>query len=57
MAGFPVAGFNFEVKLGDTNFIVSDVTGLNQDFQVLEYRYGGQPEMATMKRIAENSEL
>jgi phage tail-like protein len=49
MADYPLAVFHFRVEWGGTNLAFSEVTGLNIEAQVIEYRDGLSPEYSTIK--------
>ncbi len=46
---YPVPVFHFTVDWGGTNAAFSEVTGLNIETQVIEYRDGLSPEYSTVK--------
>ncbi|GLR16705.1 phage tail protein [Portibacter lacus] len=48
---FPVPKFHFNVDLGSGNISFQEVTGLDQEFEHLEYRSGDDAEYVTQKRI------
>ena len=45
----PLPVFHFSVDWGGTKFAFSEVTGLNIEAQVIEYRDGASPEYSTLK--------
>lgn len=45
----PLPVFHFSVDWGGTKFAFSEVTGLNIEAQVIEYRDGLSPEFSTLK--------
>ncbi len=46
---YPLPVFHFRVDWGGTQFAFSEVTGLNLETQVIEYRDGLSPEYSTVK--------
>ena len=44
MARYPIPGFHFRVEWGGTNVGFSEVSGLTQEVQVIEYREGNSPD-------------
>lgn len=44
MAKYPIPVFHFRVEWGGTNVGFSEVSGLTQEAQVIEYREGSSPE-------------
>jgi phage tail-like protein len=46
---YPLPVFHFRVDWGGTQFTFSEVTGLNVEVQVIEYRDGLSPEYSTVK--------
>jgi len=49
MAEYPLPVFHFTVKWGGNNGSFTEVSGLNLETQVIEYRGGAQPEFSTLK--------
>lgn len=49
MAKYPIPVFHFTVDWGGTNVGFSEVTGLTQEIQVIEYRDGKSPDYHTVK--------
>lgn len=48
---FPLPVFYFEVKIGNTELSFQEVSGLDQEAQVLEYRHGNDKVFVTQKRL------
>jgi phage tail-like protein len=48
-ARYPLPTFHFTVQWGGTRLGFSEVTGLNQENQVIEYRDGSFPEFSSIK--------
>ncbi len=48
---YPVAVFHFKVTIDGSEIAFSEVSGLNQEAQHLEYRHGNAKEFVTMKRV------
>ncbi len=46
---YPIPGFHFSVEWGGSNLGFSEVSGLNIEKQVIEYRDGLSPEFSTVK--------
>lgn len=46
---YPLPVFHFQVEWGGTKLGFSEVTGLNFEVQVIEYRHGLSPEYSTIK--------
>lgn len=46
---YPLPAFHFSVDWGGTQLAFSEVTGLNIEVQVIEYRDGLSPEFSTVK--------
>jgi phage tail-like protein len=46
---WPLPKFHFEVKIGDSEGFFSEVTGLNSEVEVLEYRHGKSKQFAPFK--------
>jgi len=44
MADFPLPKFHFSVEWGGTKIGFSEVSGLNKELEILEYREGSSPE-------------
>ena len=49
MAQYPLPVFHFRVEWGGTNIGFSEVSGLNIETQVIEYRDGSMPDFSTIK--------
>jgi phage tail-like protein len=49
MAKYPLPVFHFRVEWGGTNIGFSEVSGLNIETQVIEYRDGSMPDYSTLK--------
>lgn len=49
MADYPLPAFHFTVDWGGSKAAFSEVTGLNIETQVIEYRDGTDPEYSTVK--------
>lgn len=49
MAEYPLPVFHFQVEWGGTNLGFSEVSGLNLETQVIEYRDGLSPEYSVRK--------
>jgi phage tail-like protein len=48
-SAWPLVKFTFRVKIGDTETLFQEVTGLNAETQVIEYRAGNSKEFSTIK--------
>jgi phage tail-like protein len=46
---WPLVKFQFSVKIGDTEFIFQEVTGISSETQVIEYRGGNSVAYSTVK--------
>jgi len=46
---WPLVKFTFRVKIGDTEILFQEVTGLNAETQVIEYRAGNSKVFSTVK--------
>lgn len=46
---WPLPKFYFQVKLGDTEGAFQEVSGLDMEAQVIEYRHGNSPDFSTIK--------
>ncbi len=46
---YPIPVFHFDVEWGGTKIAFSEVTGLNFEVQVIEYREGSSVEFSTIK--------
>jgi phage tail-like protein len=46
---YPLPVFHFRVDWGGTQIAFSEVTGLNAEVQVIEYRDGASPEFSSIK--------
>lgn len=49
MADYPLPKFHFSVEWGGTNLSFTEVTGLNVQTEVIEYRAGASPEYHKIK--------
>lgn len=49
MADYPLPKFHFSVEWGGTNISFTEVTGLNVQTEVIEYRAGASPEYHKVK--------
>jgi phage tail-like protein len=49
MADYPLPAFHFQVDWGDARTGFSEVSGLNMETQVIEYREGASPVYAPLK--------
>lgn len=49
MADYPLPVFHFQVEWGGTNLGFSEVSGLNLETQIVEYRDGLSPEYSSKK--------
>ena len=49
MAEYPLPKFHFSVEWGGTNLSFTEVTGLNVQTEVIEYRAGASPEYHKVK--------
>lgn len=49
MATYPIPAFHFQIDWGGSNLGFSEVSGLNIEQQVIEYRDGLSPEFSTIK--------
>ena len=48
-ATWPLVKFSFRVKIGDTVILFQEVTGLDVQTQVIEYRAGNSKQFSTVK--------
>ena len=48
-ATWPLVKFSFRVKIGDTEILFQEVTGLNAETQAIEYRAGNSKQFSTVK--------
>lgn len=46
---WPLVKFSFSVKIGDTEGLFQEITGLNAETQQIEYRAGNSPVHSTVK--------
>jgi phage tail-like protein len=46
---WPLVKFVFRVKIGDTEILFQEVTGLNAETQIIEYRAGNSKVFSTVK--------
>jgi phage tail-like protein len=49
MATYPIPAFHFKVDWGGKNVGFSEVSGLTQECQIIEYRDGFSPDYSTIK--------
>ena len=49
MANYPRPAFHFQVTLGSEKVEFSEVSGLTQEVQLIEYRQGASPDYSTIK--------
>ncbi|RFN58197.1 phage tail protein [Marixanthomonas ophiurae] len=49
MEEIPLVNFHFSVDWGGTKIGFTEVTGLDMEYEVLEYRHGASPEFSTQK--------
>jgi phage tail-like protein len=49
MATYPIPVFHFRVEWGGKNIGFSEVSGLTQEVQLIEYRDGNSPDYSTIK--------
>lgn len=49
MANYPIPAFHFKVEWGGKNVSFSEVSGLTQEVQLIEYRDGNSPDYSTIK--------
>lgn len=49
MAKYPRPAFHFQVTLGSEKVEFSEVSGLTQEVQLIEYRNGASPDYSTVK--------
>jgi len=49
MANYPRPAFHFQVTLGSEKVEFSEVSGLTQEVQLIEYRNGASPDYSTIK--------
>jgi phage tail-like protein len=49
MANYPIPVFHFRVTWGSTDIPFSEVSGLTQEVQLIEYRDGSSPDYSTVK--------
>jgi phage tail-like protein len=49
MANYPLPVFHFKVECGINNVGFSEVSGLSQELQLIEYRDGNSPDFSTIK--------
>lgn len=49
MANYPLPAFHFQIDWGGSNLGFSEVSGLNIEQQIIEYRDGLSPEYSTIK--------
>ena len=46
---WPLPKFYFQVKIGDAEGAFQEVSGLDMEAQVIEYRHGNSPDFSTIK--------
>ena len=46
---YPIPVFHFKAEWGGKNVSFSEVSGLTQEVQMIEYRHGNSPDYATIK--------
>ena len=46
---WPLPKFYFQVKIGETEGAFQEVSGLDMEAQVIEYRHGNSPDFSTIK--------
>lgn len=46
---WPLPKFYFQVKIGNDEIAFQEVSGLDMEAQVIEYRHGNSPEFSTIK--------
>ena len=51
MAEYPLPGYHFQVEWGGTRLGFTEVSGLDIEIQVIEYREGSSPQYAAMKML------
>jgi phage tail-like protein len=49
MAEYPLPKFHFQVEWGGTKIAFTEVTGLDAEIEVIEYRDGASPEYSKLK--------
>jgi phage tail-like protein len=49
MANYPRPAFHFQVTFGSEKVEFSEVSGLTQELQLIEYRQGASPDYSTIK--------
>ena len=49
MTNYPLPGYHFNVEWGGTRLGFEEVSGLNIEYQVIEYREGNSPEYSAIK--------
>mgnify|MGYP003109002129 FL=1 len=49
MEEIPLVNFHFQVEWGGTKIGFTEVTGLDMEYDVLEYRHGASPEFSTQR--------
>ena len=49
MTEYPLPGYHFQVEWGGTRLGFTEVSGLDIEIQVIEYREGSSPQYAAMK--------
>jgi hypothetical protein len=56
MANYPIPKFHFRVEWGGTNIGFSEVSGMNIENKIIEYRDGISPEFSKIKcRVCGNT--
>jgi phage tail-like protein len=46
---YPMPKFHFSVVWGGTSIAFTEVSGLNKDIDIIEYRFGSSPDFSKMK--------
>ena len=49
MEEIPLVNFHFQVEWGGTKIAFTEITGLEMEHEVLEYRHGASPEFSVQK--------
>ena len=49
MSEYPLSKFYFEVDWGGTKVGFQEVSGLNTEYDILEYRHGASPDFSKIK--------
>jgi len=48
-ANYPLPKFHFSVEWGGSKIAFTEVSGLNKEMDLLEYRYGNSPEFLSLR--------